>query len=151
MARPTAEDFPENAFLSGPFTPYFYGASVAGTGVTYAANYQSGRFQMMADWCQFSINLKLSSKGSPAMSGSLRVGGLPFPVATDTYEAYPLAIGVLTGLTMPASHLQALARVVNGDYIELSALKNDATRTLLTVADVSAAFELQVSGMYRVG
>lgn len=80
---------------SGVFTPYFYGATTAGTN-TYAT--QVGKYTKVGNLVSFTIDLKMSAKDA-AMAGEVYIGGLPFSAGTVPCGVPIAYYSNFTGLT----------------------------------------------------
>lgn len=137
---------PMDAYEEGSWTPTI-GAHLANGSHTYS--WQIGRYIRIGNLVWFTANVSLSAR-DPAMSGNLRINGLPF-VATDTILVTSTCVGHLQNGALPAGYYSVHGYVGYGST-HVAIMKNgNSGASSLTAADTGAAtFSLNFSGCYRI-
>lgn len=146
----TRQLFLTAGIIAGPiqrsFTPTFGGSSTDGT-ITY--DVQIGGYIILNGFCEGWLSVRASAV-SVAPTGGLLLRGLPATAASGA--EYPVAVGNIANITLPASRVQAVAEVVGntttlrvlGAATALAASSVDAS-TLTTNSLISLFFKYPVA------
>ena len=126
----------------GAWTPTLAGATVAGTN-TYTE--QTGTYYKFGNLVFIICMLTLSAKDA-AMSGGLRIVGLPFVTALNNQQG--ISIAQLTALTWPASY-KLLVPKFYSSYVRLLGSSGNEEITTLP-ADIGDTFLIRFSATYRI-
>jgi hypothetical protein len=124
--------------------PFVYGVDTAGTN-TYS--YQEGFYYKIGKRVFFDIMLQVSSKDA-AMSGNLRIGGLPFTAENMSNHYAACSIGRSDYLSYGTAKAIGALVALNGTYVMLYKIVDNAARGYVTAADIGNLI-LWVSGSYK--
>ena len=129
-------------YQEGTWTPFIYGATVAGTN-TYSV--QTGRYRRIGSMCFASGRVTMASK-DPAMSGAARMGGLPITVASDTFSACSTWVHSL------ATDMHIFSAVFNNNstFVVMYKQATNAPLTNIDSTDISSTSTIHVAGSYLV-
>lgn len=128
----------------GTFTPVLKGLTTAGVN-TYVI--QVGFYKKIGNLVFFEANINLLTK-DPAMSGAVRIGGLPYVVA-NTLRRTAVSVGRWSNIDIDST-LPVVTAFVNGDLTDvIIALNGDnISYKELMPGNVTDSFAITVSGCY---
>ena len=133
----------QNFSETGTFTPTIYGSTTAGTN-TYTV--QSGNYSRIGKLVQFNIRLQMSSKDG-AMSGAIRIGGLPYTCKTTDGHT-PVSFSWLTDITLTSNYMLTGYIEAGSTHIRLTET-NGTAEVFITDADIANTSRLMISGCYQ--
>ena len=130
---------------SGTFTPVIEGLTTAGTN-TY--DIQSGYYSKVGDIVICFGRIRMTTKDA-AMSGDIRIGGLPFTVKSNPNGYAPISISYEGNFTLTSgAHLVGHA-VTSTAQAELWQTDGGSTRTVITDAQINNNTELMFLATYQ--
>ena len=138
----TLDDYEE-----GTFTPELWDGSNSGSeSQTYSL--QVGNYQKVGRRVNFDAYIAMTSLGT--LSGSLRLGNLPFTCINSSEHNAAVYVGRVVGANFAAAGYSLVGRILpNNDYVTLELFDNTAGVSNLVTGDVTASFLLILSGAFN--
>lgn len=113
----------------GTWTPYFYGTTVSGNN-QYSR--QLGRYIRIGKQVTAILSLELSSI-DPNMSGSLRIGGLPYTVKTVAYLPNSGSIAQIKNITFGEGNIPGIFANDGHNFAVLSMIRNGQEPAFISI------------------
>ncbi len=134
-----------NADTVGTVT--LYGATAAGAN-TYSS--QLITWRTIGDICFFNINIVMTAKDA-AMSGAVRISGLPFASKTSSNGATQCAVGSVSNIGLDAGYTQYTALILAGNnFINLQESKAATANANIDASLIVATSAINISGIYAI-
>lgn len=111
------------------------------------ASLQDGRYQLIGDWCHFTVQLTMTSIGTLTPSFNAYMLNLPFDAAGQDEQVVSV---YTTGGTHDATQTGEFGTILDGEsYVVLKYDRAGADAGIMDIATIGGTGKLYVSGKYR--